>query len=135
VTYGTPGTLAAKQATTTVPIVMIVSGDALTTGLVASLARPGGNVTGSTFFDPGLSAKRIDLEGVAMSNSMHTGVIIAVIVYFAIFFWPLVKILHRMGFSGWWTLLFFTGPGFIVALWLVAYSRWPAIDNESPRSS
>src|SRR5262249_55829311 len=55
VTYGTPGTLAAKRATTTLPIVMVVSGDAVATGIVASLARPGGNVTGSTFFRPGAS--------------------------------------------------------------------------------
>jgi len=61
VTHGTPGTLAARQATKTVPIVMIVSGDAVATGLIASLARPGGNVTGSTFFDPELSAKRLEL--------------------------------------------------------------------------
>jgi putative ABC transport system substrate-binding protein len=60
-TYGTPGTLAAKQATTSVPIVMIVSGDAVATGLVASLAHPGGNVTGSTFFNPELSTKRLEL--------------------------------------------------------------------------
>jgi putative ABC transport system substrate-binding protein len=51
-TYGTPGTVAAKQATTTVPIVMIVSGDAVATGIIASLARPGGNVTGSTLSFP-----------------------------------------------------------------------------------
>lgn len=49
VTYGTPGTLAAKHATTTIPIVMVHSGDAIITGLVADLARPGGNITGSTF--------------------------------------------------------------------------------------
>jgi putative ABC transport system substrate-binding protein len=61
VTYGTPGTLAAKQATKTVPIVMLVSGDAVATGIVASLARPGGNVTGSTFFDPELNAKLLEL--------------------------------------------------------------------------
>jgi putative ABC transport system substrate-binding protein len=61
VTYGTPGTLAAKQATETVPIVMLVSGDAVATGIIASLARPGGNVTGSTFFDPELNAKRLEL--------------------------------------------------------------------------
>jgi putative tryptophan/tyrosine transport system substrate-binding protein len=61
VTYGTPGTLAAKQATETVPIVMLVSGDAVATGIIASLARPGGNVTGSTFFDPELHAKRLEL--------------------------------------------------------------------------
>jgi putative ABC transport system substrate-binding protein len=60
-TYGTPGALAAKQATTTVPIVMLVSGDAVATGIVASLARPSGNVTGSTFFDPELQAKRLEL--------------------------------------------------------------------------
>ena len=61
VTYGTPGTLAAKRATTTVPIVMIVSGDAIATGLVTSLARPGGNITGSTFFDPELHAKWLEI--------------------------------------------------------------------------
>src|SRR5262245_38520228 len=55
VTYGTPGALAAKQASATVPIVMIVSGDAVATGIVASLARPGANVTGSTFFSPELN--------------------------------------------------------------------------------
>jgi putative tryptophan/tyrosine transport system substrate-binding protein len=62
VTYGTPGTLAAKQATTTVPIVMIVSGDAIATGIATSLAHPGKNVTGSTFFGPQLSAKGVELE-------------------------------------------------------------------------
>ncbi len=61
VTHSTPGTLAAKGATTTIPIVSAVSGDAVAAGLVASLARPGGNVTGSTFFDPELSAKRLEL--------------------------------------------------------------------------
>jgi putative ABC transport system substrate-binding protein len=61
VTYGTAGTLAAKQATKTVPIVMIVSGDAVATGIVRSLARPGGNVTGSSYFDPEIHAKRLEL--------------------------------------------------------------------------
>jgi ABC-type uncharacterized transport system substrate-binding protein len=61
VTYGTPGTLAAKKATAAVPIVMIVSGDAIATGIVASLARPSGNVTGSTFFAPELNAKGVEL--------------------------------------------------------------------------
>ena len=46
VTWGTPATLAAKNATTTIPIVMASSGNPLGTGLIASLARPGGNITG-----------------------------------------------------------------------------------------
>jgi ABC transporter substrate binding protein len=47
-----PWTLVLKDATTTIPIVMAVGGDAAADGLVASLARPGGNITGSTFFGP-----------------------------------------------------------------------------------
>jgi len=61
VTQGTPGTLAAKQATTTIPIVMVAAGDPLTTGVVMSLARPGGNVTGSTQLGAGLAAKRLEI--------------------------------------------------------------------------
>src|ERR1700736_6146606 len=57
VTHGVPGVLAAKQATSTIPIVIAVVGDALGTGLVSSLARPGGNVTGLTFFQPELAVK------------------------------------------------------------------------------
>ena len=60
VTHGTPGALAAKTATT-IPIVLAVVGDALGSGIVSSLARPGGNVTGLTFFTPELAAKRLEL--------------------------------------------------------------------------
>ena len=49
ITHGTPGTIAAKRATETIPIVMAVVGDAIITGLVSSLARPGGNITGRRF--------------------------------------------------------------------------------------
>jgi len=57
----TPAANAAKNATRTVPIVMYPLGDPVGTGLVASLARPGGNVTGLTFMASGLAAKRLDL--------------------------------------------------------------------------
>jgi putative ABC transport system substrate-binding protein len=54
-------TAAAKKATNTVPIVVAGAGDLLGTGLVASLARPGGNVTGSTSMSTDLSGKRLEL--------------------------------------------------------------------------
>ena len=75
-TYGTPATLAAKQATTTVPIVMIVSGDAIATGIVASLARPGGNVTGSTFFGPELNAKGVELLKEAFPSASRVAILL-----------------------------------------------------------
>jgi putative ABC transport system substrate-binding protein len=52
---------AAKRATTTIPIVMETLGDAMSTGLVTNLARPGGNITGVSGFAPELSAKRLEL--------------------------------------------------------------------------
>ncbi len=61
VTYGAAGVRAAKDATAAIPIVMGVVGDAVAVGLVASLARPGGNVTGTTFFSLELYGKRIEL--------------------------------------------------------------------------
>jgi ABC-type uncharacterized transport system substrate-binding protein len=57
----TPAAQAAKNATQTIPIVMHSLGDPVATGLVASLARPGGNVTGTTLLASGLSAKRLGL--------------------------------------------------------------------------
>jgi len=61
VASGTPGPLAAKNATKTIPIVMASAGDPVATGLVAGLARPGGNVTGLSTLTPELGAKRLQL--------------------------------------------------------------------------
>jgi putative ABC transport system substrate-binding protein len=61
VTYGSTATQAAKRATTTIPIVMTGVGDPIRAGFVASLARPGGNITGNTILGPEIAAKRLQL--------------------------------------------------------------------------
>jgi len=61
VTAGTPATLAVKKATTSVPLVMVAVGDPVGTGIVASLNRPGGNITGLTSISPELEGKRLEL--------------------------------------------------------------------------
>jgi putative tryptophan/tyrosine transport system substrate-binding protein len=61
VTLGTPAVIAAKQATRTIPIVMAAAGDPLGSGIVASLAHPGNNVTGFTLYGAELAGKRVAL--------------------------------------------------------------------------
>lgn len=61
VTVATPPVLAAKRATTSIPIVMATAGDPVRLGVVASFARPGGNITGVTLYGTELNAKRIEL--------------------------------------------------------------------------
>jgi putative ABC transport system substrate-binding protein len=61
VTRGTPATLAAKTATTTIPVVMAAVSEPFGSGLVVSLARPGGNITGLSSFATMLDAKRVEL--------------------------------------------------------------------------
>jgi putative ABC transport system substrate-binding protein len=61
VTAGTPAAVAVKKATATVPLVMVAVGDPVETGLVPSLARPGGNLTGLSSIAPDLEGKRLEL--------------------------------------------------------------------------
>jgi putative ABC transport system substrate-binding protein len=72
----TPGALAAKAATTTIPIVIFTAGDPVALGLVASLNRPGGNITGTTSLAGELAPKRLDL----MRELMPTGNVMALLV-------------------------------------------------------
>jgi len=72
-TFGTTPTQAAKAATTTIPIVMIGIGDPVRTGLVASLARPGGNITGNTVISPDLGAKRLEILREAIPRVSRVG--------------------------------------------------------------
>jgi putative ABC transport system substrate-binding protein len=76
VTTATEPVLAAKHATSTVPIVFATVGDAVATGVVSSLARPGGNATGSTFFNPELMAKRLELAKRALAHVERIGVLL-----------------------------------------------------------
>jgi putative tryptophan/tyrosine transport system substrate-binding protein len=76
VTYALPGVLAAKQATTTIPIVMAISAEPIRLGLVTSLNRPGGNLTGNSFFNPELNAKRLELLKEALPASTRFAVLL-----------------------------------------------------------
>ena len=75
VTQGTPAALAAKRATATIPIVMAIVGNPVETGIVTSLARPGGNITGSSFFWADLSAKRLELQKELLPRLAQAGVL------------------------------------------------------------
>src|SRR5262245_37047923 len=75
ITQGTPAAFAAKQATTTIPIVMAIVGDPVDSGIVASYSRPGGNLTGSSFFFPEINAKRLELMKSLMPGLNRAGVL------------------------------------------------------------
>ncbi len=69
-----PG-LAAKKATTTIPIVMLGFPDPVAAGMVASLARPGGNVTGFSGLNPELNTKRLEILRDAVLKLSRVGVL------------------------------------------------------------
>ena len=75
VTAGTPATLAVKKATTSVPLVMVAVGDPVGTGIVASLARPGGNITGLSSIAPELEGKRLELLRGVIPKLSHIAVL------------------------------------------------------------
>jgi putative tryptophan/tyrosine transport system substrate-binding protein len=71
----TPAARAVKQATTTIPIVFSPIADPIGSGLVANLARPGGNITGITFMAPELGGKRLELLKQAVPGMTRVGVL------------------------------------------------------------
>lgn len=74
VTAGTPATLAVKKATTSVPLVMVAVGDPVGTGIVPSLGRPGGNITGLTSIAHELDGKRLELLREVIPGLSHIAV-------------------------------------------------------------
>jgi putative ABC transport system substrate-binding protein len=75
VVAGNVSALVAKRATTTVPIVMASSGDPVAAGLIASLARPGGNVTGNSGLGPQLNTKRLEVLKDAIPKLARVGLL------------------------------------------------------------
>jgi putative ABC transport system substrate-binding protein len=75
VVANTPGNLAAKKATTTIPIVMVQVGDPVRVGLVSNLGRPGGNITGFTNLTGQITAKRLQLLTETIPTATRIGVI------------------------------------------------------------
>ena len=75
VAWQTPPATAAKQATAEIPIIMAGVGDPVGTGLIASLARPGGNVTGTTAFGPEVGSKNLELIREALPSARRVGVL------------------------------------------------------------
>jgi len=75
ITVGTPGAWAAKKATSTIPIVMATVGDPVGQGLVASMARPGGNLTGNAILSEVVIAKRLELLHEVLPKARRIGVL------------------------------------------------------------
>ena len=75
VTAGTPATLAVKKATASVPLVMVAVGDPVGTGIIASLGRPGGNITGLTSIAAEMEGKRLELLREVVPKLSHIAVL------------------------------------------------------------
>jgi putative ABC transport system substrate-binding protein len=75
VTAGTPATQAYQKARTSIPLVMVAVGDPIGTGIITSLNRPGGNITGLTSMSPDLEGKRIELLKEVIPKLSHIAVL------------------------------------------------------------
>jgi putative tryptophan/tyrosine transport system substrate-binding protein len=75
-THTTPGALAAKKATTTIPIVIGAGGDLVERGIIASYSRPGGNITGLTFVSSDLNNKRLELLKRAVPKTSQVAILV-----------------------------------------------------------
>jgi putative tryptophan/tyrosine transport system substrate-binding protein len=75
VVFGSPSAHAAKAVTTTIPIVLAIVADPVGTGLVTSIAHPGGNITGLTSFSPELGAKRLELLKAVEPNALQVALL------------------------------------------------------------
>ena len=75
VTSATPGAIAAKNATSTIPIVIAASSDPVASGIVASLAHPGGNITGLTLMNDELAIKRLEILKETVPRSSRVAVL------------------------------------------------------------
>ena len=73
ITHGTPCSLALKRATSAIPIVMSIIGNPVENGVVSSLARPGGNITGASFFSDEVTAKRLEILKTAHPPLLRIG--------------------------------------------------------------
>jgi putative ABC transport system substrate-binding protein len=73
---GTPAALAAKAATTNIPIVFAIGGDPITSGLVSSLGHPSGNVTGVSFYNTALVTKRLELARELVAKESIVGMLV-----------------------------------------------------------
>jgi putative ABC transport system substrate-binding protein len=75
-TYGTPASIAARDATSTTPVVFVGGGDPVGLGLVQSLARPGGNLTGATAFSTILNRKRLEILKDVAPRTSHVALLL-----------------------------------------------------------
>ena len=76
VVVATPAALAVKKATTTIPVVMATAADPVGVDLVASLARPGGNITGNSALSPELNSKRLEILKDVVPNLTRVGLLL-----------------------------------------------------------